>query len=232
MYEKFNLPELLNLQKGITSIIGGGGKTTLLYTLGKALSISSSPSAQDRVLLCTTTRMYPYPDLPFARNLSELDRLSSQSPLLCAGTLLSDTNKITMPDFLSFSALSDRFDYILIEADGSAQKPLKAHAPYEPVIPPESNQTILLIGASGFGQPISQATHRPERYAQLAGVPIQTTASPETEAAVLIAEGLPDRIFINQVESPPALIMAKRLAKLVSCPVLAGSLWKGVYVRC
>ena len=58
-------------------------------------------------------------------------------------------------------------DYIFAEADGSKHLPLKAHAAHEPVIPPEANQTILVLGASGFGKPIAAAAHRPALYCLL-----------------------------------------------------------------
>lgn len=115
-------------------------------------------------------------------------------------------------------------DYVLAEADGAAGRPLKAHAPHEPVIPPEANQTVLVIGASGFGRPIAEAAHRPALYARLAGAEESAPASLETEAAVLLAEGLHTRVFINQVETAEARRQAAALAARLSCPVLAGSL--------
>lgn len=54
-------------------------------------------------------------------------------------------------------------DYTLVEADGSKGLPLKAHAPHEPVIPPQSNQTILVLGAEGLGRTVAQAGAPPGR---------------------------------------------------------------------
>jgi len=130
------------------------------------------------------------------------------------------------------SRLEKLADYVLVEADGSAQRPLKAHAAHEPVIPAEAEQTICVVGASGFGRPIAAAAHRPELYARLAGLPETEAATPETEAAVLRAENLHRRIYVNQIESQADLAAARRLASLLDCPVLAGSLWRGAYVPC
>ncbi len=58
-----------SLQPGITAVIGGGGKTTFLRMIGARLARNY------RVLLCTTTKICPFPDLPFAGSLEELDRL-------------------------------------------------------------------------------------------------------------------------------------------------------------
>lgn len=124
------------------------------------------------------------------------------------------------------------FDYVLVEADGSAQRPLKAHASHEPVIPPETNQTICVVGASGFGKPISEVVHRPEIFARLAGTAVQEEVTAEMEAAVLKAEALHQRVYINQVETLADLMEAKTLAALLDCPVLAGSLQRGEYFQC
>lgn len=130
------------------------------------------------------------------------------------------------------AVLAEQFDYILVEADGAARRPLKAHAPHEPVIPTEANQTICVVGASGFGRPIAAAAHRPERYALLAGVPEAAEATPEAEARVLRSEDLHTKVYVNQVETLWNLADARALARLMDCPVLAGSLWRREYFLC
>ena len=219
------LSQLLDIRPGVTAVIGGGGKTTLLRTLGEELA------GRHTVLLCTTTKILPFPDLPCARTTAELDQLRRSHRLLCAGTDVPGTGKPAAPE-TPMALLAARFDYVLVEADGAARRPLKAHAPHEPVIPPEAVQTICVVGASGFGQPISEAAHRPERYARLAGVPETAEAAPVTEAAVLRAEGLHDKIYVNQVETLWELASARTLAALLDCPVLAGSLQRKEYFPC
>lgn len=63
------LSQLLDIRPGVTAVIGGGGKTTLLRTLGEELA------GQHPVLLCTTTKILPFSDLPCARTAAELDEL-------------------------------------------------------------------------------------------------------------------------------------------------------------
>ncbi len=220
------LSSLLNIRRGVTAVIGGGGKTTLLRTLGEELAAKGN-----RVLLCTTTKILPFPGLPCALNGAEAEQLRREHRLLCAGTPVPGTEKLTAPK-LPMAALAERFDYVLVEADGAARRPLKAHAAHEPVIPAEANQTICVVGASGFGRPIADAAHRPERYAALAGAVETAEATPETEAAVLRAEALHTRVYVNQVETLWDLADAKALAALLDCPVLAGSLQRGEYFSC
>ena len=220
------LSDLLAIRPGVTAVIGGGGKTTLLRTLGEELAGRGS-----RVLLCTTTKILPFPGLPCARRKAELEALRREHRLLCAGTPVPGTEKLTAPE-TPMAELARRFDYVLVEADGAARRPLKAHAPHEPVIPTEANQTICVVGASGFGRTIADAAHRPERYALLAGVPETAETTPETEAAVLLAEALHTRVYVNRVETLWELADAKALAALLKCPVLAGSLQRGEYFSC
>lgn len=219
------LTELLDIRPGVTTVIGGGGKTTLLRVLGEELA------EQHTVLLCTTTKIFPFPDLPCARTAAELDRLRREHRLLCAGTEVPGTGKLTAPE-TPVAALAALFDCVLVEADGAAGRPLKAHAPHEPVIPAAAGQVICVVGASGLGRPIAEAAHRPEWYALLAGVPATAEATPETEAAVLAAEGLHTMIYVNQVETLWDLASARALAALTDRPVLAGSLRRKEYFPC
>lgn len=212
----------LGIRPGVTAVIGGGGKTTLLRTLGTELAADGA-----RVLLCTTTKIFPFDGLPNLTDPTEdsLAQALETRRLVCAGTPVPGTGKLAAPA-IPMARLMELADYVLAEADGAAGRPLKAHAPHEPVIPPEANQTVLVIGASGFGRPIAEAAHRPGLYARLAGVPESAPASPETEAAVLLAEGLHTQIFINQAETAEARRQAAALAARLSGPVLAGSLMR------
>ena len=215
------LTELLNIRPGVTAVIGSGGKTTLLRTLGTELA-----EAGGRVLLCATTKIYPFPGLPCAHDRAELDALAP-SPLLCAGAPL-EHGKLTALE-VPMADLAARFDYVLVEADGSARLPLKAHASHEPVIPPEANRTICVVGISGFGRPIREAVHRPARFAALAGAWAGDAAPPAHTARVLVAEALADRYFFNQADTPELWEWARRCGERLPWPWAAGSLQKGLY---
>lgn len=103
------LSQLLDIRPGVTAVIGGGGKTTLLRTLGEELA------GQHPVLLCTTTKILPFSDLPCARTAAELDELRRAHQLLCAGTDVPGTGKLTAPE-TPMAVLAEQFDYILVEA--------------------------------------------------------------------------------------------------------------------
>ena len=222
------LARALDIRPGVTAVIGGGGKTTLLRVLGEELSGSGR-----RVVLCTTTKIFPFPGLLnlTGSDEAELARALEETPLLCAGTPVPGTGKLSAPA-IPMGRLAELADYVLAEADGSAGRPLKAHAPHEPPVPREAGQVICVVGASGFGRPIGEAAHRPGLYARLAGVGEAAFASVETEAAVLLAEGLHSRVFINQVETQEDRGRASSLAARLDCPAAAGALLRKEFAPC
>ena len=76
-----NLRTLLDIRPGMTALTGGGGKTTLLYTLAAELV------AEARVICCTTTRMFPPDHMPvlYAPTAAELEEALAESWCVCAG---------------------------------------------------------------------------------------------------------------------------------------------------
>ena len=219
------LVESMNLRPGVTAVIGGGGKTTFLRTAGEELAESH------RVLLCTTTKILPFPGLPTGSTLEELQELSRTQSLVCGGVPIPETGKLG-PLEIPMADLAACFDYVLVEADGAAGRPLKAHAPHEPVIPQEADQVIAILGASAFGNPIEEVAHRPELYAAMVGAALTAPVTPEMAAWVLRTEQLHTSVFVNQVEEVERLAWTGRLAGGLDCPVVAGSLREGVYFPC
>ena len=202
--------EALQVRPGLTAIIGGGGKTTLLYRLARELEGRGS------VIVTTSTHIFKPTDLPFALTAGKV------SGILCVG-MPCENGKLSAPQ-QSFRELTALADYVLVEADGSAGRPLKAHASHEPVIPREENQVICVVGASGLNRPAAVKVHRPERFMALSG---SDTAAPEAVAAVLNKEALHTRVLINQADSPERIAAARELARLLNCPVVVASLQKG-----
>ena len=119
-----------------------------------------------------------------------------------------------------------------MEADGSRRLPAKAHAAWEPVLPPERNRTVCVFGASALGQPIQDAAHRPELYASLAEVSPEAVITPAIAARVLAKEGGFDVLFINQadvLEDPAAALQP--FADTLPCPAIYGSLAEGYWAK-
>lgn len=203
--------EALEILPGLTAVIGSGGKTSLIAALARELPGS--------VIVATSTHIFPATGLPLVTEpLATLP-----APKLCVGTW-ADAGKLTAPP-QPWKELITLADYVLVEADGSKGLPLKAHMPHEPVIPPEANQVIAVLGLSGLGQPIGKSAHRPELYACLAGCTVNDVATPARAAAVLGQEGGFTRLVLNQAEGREDL--GRALAGELSCPALLSSLYNG-----
>ena len=124
----------------------------------------------------------------------------SKSPILCLGTL--ERNGKLSPFPLSFSAIEQMADFVLVEADGSKRLPGKAHGRNEPEIPKESQRTVLVFGASALHKPISEVIHRVEIF-QNFFTPSLTPDTLLTKELLLQAfrkENLGDCLFVNQLD--------------------------------
>lgn len=212
------LAPLLKIEKGVTAIIGSGGKTTLLRTLSGELP--------GRVLLCTSTHFQGYVDLPTVLDPTEPDlrKALAAHPIVCAAGR-SPTGKL-VDCGLPYETLADLADFVLVEADGSRRRPLKAHALHEPVIPPCTRQVICVVGLSGLHRPVSEVVHRPELFCPLVGCTPEDEATPERVARALVQEHLADTYFLNQAESGSVLQDAKIIVshlKPQGFSVVAGS---------
>lgn len=216
-----NLQEALCIERGITSVIGSGGKSTLLARLAAELP--------GTVVLTTTTHFLPFGGVPTATGADgdELRALLERHRVVCVGRRAQSAAPKLAAGAMAPAELARLADYVLVEADGSRRLPLKAHADWEPVIPAGSAQSVLVVGASGFGRPVAEAVHRPDVFCKLAGCVPADAATPERVAAVIRVEGLASRVLVNQCEGEESLACARRLAALLDVPACAGSVRDG-----
>ncbi len=237
-----NLASALKIEPGITAIIGSGGKSTLLKALGLELM-----RAGGRVLLCTTTHMFPVAGVPWDGSSRRLDAAPwkpgalhvpgctceacagmSRGSICQAGVLDPETGKLSSPAE-PLDQLAQRFDYVLAEADGSKRLPLKAHAAWEPVIPSGTANIVWIVGASGLDKPVAEVVHRPELFCGRCGCEPTDAATPEHVARVLNAEMQAlklsaARVMLNQVDKLADPTMADRFEAALGRPLIATSL--------
>lgn len=200
------------------SVIGSGGKTTLLRVLSQRLP--------GTVVLTTSTHMFPFPDVPLvdtgdedtpanrARVLSEFRAALTRGRVVCLGRRLP-SGKLTAPTAVPFEELLSEADYVLVEADGAAGRPLKAHRPFEPVVPACSTMTVCVAGASGIGRSAAQVCHCPDLFAALAEMTPDEPVREEHIARALNREALADCYLVNQVDVLEDPDGARRLCDLI-----------------
>ncbi len=212
------LAEALDVRPGVTSVVGSGGKTSLLAALARELP--------GTVVLTTTTHILPFPDAPLVTSADACDARAAlaESRVVCVGSQAEKNGKLVTPE-LGIDALASLADYVLVEADGARRLPLKAHAPWEPVVPACSGRTILVLGASGLGRPVREKVHRPELFCELTGCTPDDPATPELVARAANAEALADVALVNQADVAPE--RARELAVLLATPALVGSVRVG-----
>ena len=199
--------EFFDIKTGVTAFIGGGGKTSTMYALAEELRNKGS------VIVCTSTHILCPPQYPYLPHISE--KLSF-GQVVSTGTV--DGHKLSMPE-QSFSELMHFADYVLVEADGSRQLPLKAHALHEPVIPIETNKVLVVIGIDGIEKPIREVAHRPELYAAIVHSDIDTVVTAEMIRDVIHTYPRCDGIVINKSDDPERIEQAQSLSSLFDVPV-------------
>ncbi len=199
--------EFFDIRPGITALIGGGGKTSTMYALADYLKTRGS------VIVSTSTHILRPPQYPYLPRLLTPLRFGE---VVSVGT--REGQKLSAPE-QAFAELARFADYVLVEADGSKQLPLKAHASHEPVIPPGANTVLTVIGIDGLGQPIRSAAHRPERYASITRSTVDDIVTEQMIAAVVSTYPRVDGIVINKADRPERIAAALSLSSMFHVPV-------------
>lgn len=177
------LTEAFGVPRGVTCLVGGGGKTTLLLRLACELHESGA-----RVIVSTTTHIFPPEGMRVlaGESVPNVRAELETRGIVCLGVLAAD-GKLAAP-MLSACEMANLADYVLLEADGAKRLPLKASAAHEPVIPEGTALVVAVAGLDGVGKSISEAAFRPALYAELLGTNEAHIVSPEDVARVLASD--------------------------------------------
>lgn len=216
----------------LIAFVGGGGKTSLLFALGEELAAGGK-----RVILTTTTRIAAYeaaqapaiwrPDTVQRSNASAaaLGTLLAQNGLvLVAGGDMGDKVKGVSLDLPGRLLARSDVDFVLVEADGANQLPIKAPAGHEPALPIGLTLLVPVVGIDALEAPLAQVAHRPKLIKLLTRRRLPERLSP-VDVAVLLThpegglKGLPEgaRVvpFLNKVETDAQAAAAAEIAFLV-----------------
>lgn len=218
----------------VISLVGGGGKTTLMFRLARELTAIGK-----RVITTTTTKIfYPRVDQTGAVLLSrsiggnllaQLDRtFDTHAHVTLAEELLSPEGKLQgIDDNLIGRIIDARLnDILIVEADGAARRPFKAPAAHEPVVPSQTDLLIAVVGLDVVGKPLDPAwVHRTREVGRLTGLALGEAVKPLDVATVIAHEkglmkGLPQGAaswaFLNKADQPDAVPKGKAIADILA----------------
>lgn len=216
---------------GVVSIVGAGGKTSLMFSLAHEIS-----GAGQSVLTTTTTKIM-MPSREQSRHViltgsihalvDNAKKLLKKSPHLSAASSRQPTDRGKVNGFpaafIDGIKQAGLFQWIIVEADGAARRPLKVPAEHEPVIPDISNWVIGVVGLKAIGKPLGpEWVFRHKEYASISGL---SQGMPITPASVIeavihprgIFKGSAPRaqkiLFLNDAGNPHRLKTAKILVE-------------------
>lgn len=200
----------------VISLVGGGGKSTLMYFLA-----STSARQGKRVLVTTTTNIFvPGPE-SYAEDEAQVHALWNQGKIAVIGTPIPGKGKLKAPDEVLLHRLLKQADIAFIEADGSKHYPVKVPREGEPVLLPESDTVLAVMGLSAIGKPLREVAFRLPEVTRLLGVEENHILTEEDAARILSSSfgsrrDVGDRNFcvvLNQCDDGPRRRSANLIAQ-------------------
>ena len=218
------------------ALTGAGGKTTALFQLARSLSggpdTSKFGTIEKPVIVTATTHLH-IDQVSLAdshwivREPADLANLEKnlQGVMLVTGPVSADRTtglNDNLVSLLHAVCISHSLP-LLIEADGSHRRPLKAPVEYEPPIPLFVETVMVVAGLSGLGRPlIAEFVHRPEIFSRLSGLALGETVTEEALLRVLThpdggLKNIPTHaqrlVLLNQADTPELQAMGGKLAQ-------------------
>lgn len=219
----------------VVAFTGAGGKSAALFRLAGEIV-----GAGQRVVTTTTTRIAAEQIAQAPAHLlvgdGRIDWSALEDGLESHGhcLLLSDDQPPKaagidprLVDGLARRAAELNLAAILVEADGSARRPVKAPAAHEPVIPDATTLLVPVLGLDAIGLPLAEPhVHRPELLRGLLGIADPTTRfTPQMAARLLLdpaggQKGRPPGArflpLLNKADSPTRLFAGRLIAHLLA----------------
>ena len=215
----------------VISLVGAGGKTTLMFRLAQELSLNGK-----KVVTTTTTKiltptsgetnsLFIDPDEEKIKDfvwhhLDQFHHITVARERLGSGKL-----KGVSPNLVEGLWRSLGIDVIIIEADGAAGRPVKAPRENEPVIPASTTLVVAMLGVDGMEMELNEeSVFQSKRVSNITGIPIEERLTDEAMACLIthpqgIFKGTPSSsrvvAFLNKVDIPNGVAKAKSIAQKI-----------------
>lgn len=218
------LKKILDLNIGsLISIVGAGGKSTLMYILAQELR------NDNKILVTTTTKIYLPKKEQFdfieigIENFNKL-RYGSCNGIYVYGSLVNEEGKLVGVSSQELEGKLYNFDYILVEADGSKVKPIKGWQNNEPVICKDTTKTIGVISIESIGKRVNQDNvHRVKQFINITNAKENEIITKEHITSLifhqqgLFKNSVGEKIlFINKIETDDQLQLVKELLNCIN----------------
>lgn len=165
----------------IISVVGSGGKTTLLKKLAETYRAEGK-----RVFVTTSTHMLIEADMLLTDDADTIIRALQERGYAMAG--IPDGIKIKALSRKTYEAVCPHADVVLVEADGSKCLPLKYPNAYEPVIPENTDEIIVVCGLNAIGEKAKDVCHRLELVKSCLNIEADTVIT-ASHVQKLVTEG-------------------------------------------
>lgn len=220
--------KILNLEsREVISLVGSGGKTTLMFTLAQQLSQSFN------VISTTTTKIF-YPS-PQETSIIKRGCHCSKEISFAKGRHITIIDKILpnskacgfSPQVIDSWAKETPAHYIIVEADGSRRCDVKwPDTRKEPVVPQSTTTVIAVLGGNCFNKTLEEKNvFRAHLFAQKTqmnlGHPLTLHAISRLflDPDGLFAHSPQDAkkiVFINKIQGKDRIQTARHLANIIS----------------
>ncbi len=206
------------------AFVGSGGKTTAMFQLARQITPPIIITATSHLGTWQTSLADTHIIANSPKALAHLDESLSGIVLI---TGEADDNRMkpvgdSVLDSIHRFCL-DLAIPMLIEADGSRQKPLKGWADHEPAIPDFADQVVQVTGLSGLRKPLTdEFVHRPEIFSKLSEIQLNDPIEAEGIVKALLhpdsarknfPHGARHTVMLNQAGTPELQASARGMAQ-------------------
>jgi molybdenum cofactor cytidylyltransferase len=210
----------------VISLVGGGGKTTLMFSWGRELALG-----RRGIILATTTKIWEPEPAPNYVSLVSSDLIPMQEwirknlpthpCMLIARSRLPSGKLEGLPaEWIEEIMKIPGVTCILVEADGAKGHSLKAPREGEPVVPINTTLLIPVVGIDALECPLDENhVFRWKLAMEILQKPEGTILGEGMVAALLAAtlkerpEGVRVIPFINKIDSPGDLERGRKLGR-------------------
>ena len=206
------------------AFVGAGGKTSAMYAIAERMACGADVHAAFgmtpcRVVVTTTThirdprlegerRKKLFGHVMFDSELCGALPFSEANPIVVASGLLPDEEKLVGIDKEKAPVFAGLCDLLLVEADGSKGRPVKAPAEHEPVVPPNATMVVGVIGLDCLGRALGpDVAHRAELFGPLVGCDQGQKIEPQHLACLIRS---PQGLFKGSPEASKRVVLLNK----------------------